>query len=673
VTGKLGIRIPLELYDDTVDESKLALTTALTLTGDFEAEDFSTSVVRVTTSDSGNVTDASISAIAPGWTVNIVDQGLGEDKVTRKVHLSLNSSIAVSIDLTARSLVRIINSDTSCPVFAQYLSGADDLPGKIILEAKSGEDVKFYIKISDASLSSEFSPEISAVINTTTSDNNEGPNRIFFSKTLQPEAVPISYYIDVGSKDRPILRILPLRDNLFVLKEDGIYIVTGDVAPNFSVRLLDTSAILIAPDSAVVLNNLIYCLTTQGAVTISETGVSIISRDIEDLIKKVTTFNYNYKYTSFGVAYESDRSYLLWLPTTKSDTSATQCFRYNSITDTWTRWILPSTCGIVNRSDDRLYLGKADRNFIGQERKDGTREDYADRDFIRSITASGVIGENQITLNSVVDIAPGDVIVQSQYLTIPKFNALLRKLSDDAGSTFKDYFEEIGAAKGDNLSTKLLSLVAKLNTDVTLGGAFTTPSGVNTITALQTDYNRLIDELNVLASGTFYKNYKKALDLVTYEVLIEDVNKSFNIVTVNFISWFIEGQVTIYKTIECEVQWAPQHFGSPQTTKQITSGTVMFEKSTIYGATVGYSSDRSAAFADIPFTLQGPGFWGSYNWANAVWGGDGNSIPLRTLIPADKSRCRYLNVRFKHSNARESFKLLGISLEVREVGPRGYR
>src|SRR5690606_33655051 len=120
-----------------------------------------------------------------------------------------------------------------------------------------------------------------------TSTNNESVNRVYFSKLGQPEAVPSVNYIDVGPQDQAIERIVALRDNLFVLKTDGVYIIDGVSAPNFSVRLLDNSSNIIAPDTAVVLSNQIYALSSQGVVTITETGVGIISRPIEDIILKV--------------------------------------------------------------------------------------------------------------------------------------------------------------------------------------------------------------------------------------------------------------------------------------------------------------------------------------------------------------------------------------------------
>jgi hypothetical protein len=161
--------------------------------------------------------------------------------------------------------------------------------------------------------------------------------------------------------------------------------------------------------------------------------------------------------------------------------------------------------------------------------------------------------------------------------------------------------------------------------------------------------------------------------LITYEVLVQAVTPSTNTVTVNFVPWLLQGAIEIYKGIPVEVEWAAQHFGSPESTKQIDKGTLIFDQGTIYGGTIAYSSDRSADFQEIAFTMSGPGFWASFPWLDSVFGGGGNEVPVITLIPRDKSRCRYLHVKFKHVNAREQFKLLGISLEPREVSKRGYR
>lgn len=743
ISNRIGIRVPLNLYPDTLDGSKQALIDSLLLIADFSVTDFSSNVVRVTCTDSGPVTNPSTT----DWAVSVVTQGDGEDIAAKEVLLSTSTSVGISIDLTARSLVRVINRDSDSPVTAEYLSSNEDLPGKILLEAKSLEDNTFFIGINDSSLTQEFNPELPVTkqitsisitgnlfttstnhgflpgdkiyindkpgltpvefaglytvltvpssttftlkgvtvgINqptifgvvykgTAASDNNTSPNRLSFSKISQPEAVPIANFLDVGSKDKAIMRILALRDNLFVLKEDGIYIVTGASAPDFTVRLLDNSAILIAPDSAVVLNNLIYALTTQGVVSISESGVSIVSRQIEDQIKKFTTSNFNYRYTSFGMSYETDRSYFLWLPELKSDTAATQCFRYNSITNTWTRWTVAATCGIVNQlGDDKIYIGLSDRNTIQQERKNLERQDFTDRSIVRSLAENSFDGTNVI-LSSTSSVAAGDVITQQQYVSIPKYNRLLSKLDADSGTGLKNYRSSLQLTVGANMANALTALVNKLNSDPNLYDSFTTPSGSNNVDNLKTDFNRIVDELNFADSGTSLKDYKKALDLLTYEVLITEVAKTGNQVTINFSTWFIQGEIKIFKGIPVKVRWAPQHFGKPDELKQISEGTLILDQNTIYSGTLSYASDRSADFTPITFTMSGPGFWVSYPWLDSVWGGSGNDVPLRTLVPQNKSRCRYLTVQFEHINAREQFKIVGISLEPKAVSTRGYR
>lgn len=743
--NKISVKIPLQIYDDSLDGSKEAMLDTFGLLVDFIVASVDFETISITNADTGVADDVTQSPIATGWSFTVVTQGDGEDILAKEVWLSFNTSPALSIDQTVRSLVKVINRDVDSPVNAYYLSGSDDLPGKILLESKNLIDEEIYVAVNDTSLSNEFSPEISynsilqsindttnvfTTVNphnlqindriyihdnpgstptefagaytvatvptattftlvgvdvlipqagplngyvyrtTTASNNNKNPNRVYYSKTNQPEAVPLVNYIDVGSKDSAIDRILGLRDNLFILKPDGIFYLTGDNG-NFFIRLLDSSAAIIAPDTAVVLNNVIYMLSTQGIVAVSDTGVQVISRNIEDQIKKVTTFAFNYRYSSFAVAYESERSFLMWLPSTKQDNIATQCFRYNTFTKTFTKWTKTNKCGIVNTGDDRLYLGSGVRNFIEQERKNNERQDYADRNFTLSILSNGV-DNLSIKLSSIADVEVGDVIVQSQYVDVPKFNRLLKKLDTDTGPDENNYYDVLHVDKGVNLAQSLLALVNKLNADVNLTG-FTLPSGVNTPTAIRDDYNTLIDELNSPTSGTSLKDYKTENDELFYEVLVVSVNKTLNTVGVNFNTWILEGNVTIYKAIQSKVEWAPQHFGTPEEFKQIREGTILFDQNNIYSGIIAYASDRSADFSEIPFKLRGPGFWISYPWSEVTFGGSGNDVPVRTLIPMNKQRCRYLTVQFQHFNARESYRIVGISLEPRSYSTRAYR
>ena len=501
------------------------------------------------------------------------------------------------------------------------------------------------------------------------SDNSVNPNRIYFSKINQPEAVPLVNFIDIGPRDKAIQRILALRDSLIVLKEDGVYVISGSAAPNFSVRLSDSSALTLAPDTATNLNNLIYVLTSQGVVTVSETGVGVISRNIENKIQEVANAKFDYKLMSWGMASESDRCYLLWLPEKTTDSFATQAFRYNTFTRTWTRWTKPANCGVVNLVEDKIFLGDAfDGPYVLKERKNFERQDYADREIVRGIGTNAINGTTY-TISSVFDLAPGDVLVQKQYLDINKFNRTLKKLDRD-NLLSSNYFRDFKASIGNNIADNLLRMANQLIAD---GVVVPVPSNTNNIDVIRSEFNAIIDILNLISTPTMFKNYKRADELLNYETLVVDVDPRTNSVEVKQTNKFLQGDVSFFKGIKCIVQYAPQHFGKPEATKQIPDGTLIFDQNNFWGGVVAYASDRSYDFAPISFSGRGPGYWDGYSWANATFGGEGNEVPVRTLIPRDKARCRYLHVQFTHVNAREEWKLIGVSLEPREVSARGYR
>lgn len=264
--------------------------------------------------------------------------------------------------------------------------------------------------------------------------NEQKQNRIYYSKFQQPEAVPIANYLDVGDADKPILRIFPLRDSLFVFKADGLYRISGEVSP-FNVALFDSSCILTAPDSVAVAKNIVYAWTTQGVVAVSEAGISNppISRPIDVDILKLGSSNYpNFSTATWGVGYESDNSYLVFTVKEPSDTVATIAYRYSTLTGTWTTFDKTNTCGVVSLADDKLYLGAGDTNYLEQERKSFSRLDYADRE-IAGVIQDGFVSGSTLKLSNYQDVSVGDSIVQTQYLTAYEYNSFLRKIDLDAG------------------------------------------------------------------------------------------------------------------------------------------------------------------------------------------------------------------------------------------------
>jgi hypothetical protein len=83
-----------------------------------------------------------------------------EDIATRKVKISASASVAEAIDETTKSLVHVINRDSGGLVYAYYISGADDLPGIILLESRNLLDNEFYLGVVD-SIGSSWNPTLS--------------------------------------------------------------------------------------------------------------------------------------------------------------------------------------------------------------------------------------------------------------------------------------------------------------------------------------------------------------------------------------------------------------------------------------------------------------------------------------------------------------------------------
>lgn len=515
----------------------------------------------------------------------------------------------------------------------------------------------------DVSFASVGNGTVDLFIGTVASDNEIKPNRVYFSKDGEPESVPSVNYFDVGAKDDAILRVIALRDSLFFLKTDGVYRLSGTDIANYTVTLFDESSPLIAPDSAAVLNNQIYMLSTQGVVSITDSGISVVSRNIEDLILKPTSNNYaNFASQSFGFASETDRAYFLFLPENVEDTTATQGFRYNVFTRTWTRWVMSKTAGIVKRADDKIYFGTTDTNYIEQERKNFNRTDYADRQYNNTISILG--GTDIYQLSTLSNVKVNDVLYQQQYITVRRFNRLLIKLDSDPNLTFGAYEATYKVSAGSDLGTQLSMLITQIDADDT-SQSYTPYSPNNDLETLRDGYNTLISELNA-SSQVFYSNYREYTDLVEYESAIKEINNILTQVTVLTSVPFIIGDVITFKAVGASFEYAPQAFGEASLMKQIREATLMFDQ---YNFTIGlieFRTDLSASLEGNSVVAEGHGAYGTQIYGSKVYGGLGNEVPHRTYIPRNKVRCRFIRMSFQHLRAREKFAITGHSYTFNE-------
>lgn len=333
-----------------------------------------------------------------------------------------------NITNTSNSLVRVINRYSgNTTINAYYVSGYSELPGEMVLQERVIGGAAF---TSSSSRQTAFVPDIGKTA--LTSSNESSPNGLNISKYLEPEAYPLGQTILVGSADKKIFRIIALRDYLLIFKEDGVYQIVGTDINSFAAQEVDKTTILQGIETAVSLNNKVYCFTNQTVISITyNEGAVLKSLPIKkDLLVISSSLFPQFDTLSFAVAYESENQYILGTVTNDADTTVTQYYVYNYLTDTWSTWQLPTFmgCGLVNPVDNKLYFGSVDASsrFVYQERKTYTSADFADNSFPITIVSS--VGKT-ITVASTATSVVGYKVVQGDFFaeitSIPDLTTLI--------------------------------------------------------------------------------------------------------------------------------------------------------------------------------------------------------------------------------------------------------
>lgn len=311
----------------------------------------------------------------------------------------------------AKAFVTAINAHDP-DLRAYYVAKPDGWPGEIVIEETAigggafGESGLFSI-IGDEHSAEAFSPSL---VETQYSADGVQEHGFACSEVDGPESWPLFNYGTAGNKGSAILRGIALRDGIYCLMSDGSVQVISGSAPPFRVDELDSTAKLIGPDTAQVLNNQIWALTSQGVATIGEAGVGIIGLPIEaDIRALFGSVLATVKQRAFAFAYETERTYGLWLPERAGQTYCSRGFLYNYATKAWASWPLERTCGRVDPLRDVLHMGDANAATTCVERKTLTAEDLADDEWeITIVSASGTT----LTVDSTTGISEGDVVKQ---------------------------------------------------------------------------------------------------------------------------------------------------------------------------------------------------------------------------------------------------------------------
>lgn len=318
----------------------------------------------------------------------------------RTFKVSTSTSAATRLFETAQSLIRIINRTSANTITAQDTSSSTDPGPRIHVQENNTSttlSVSFTGDAASWSVANLVGPE-------------QRLNELRWSSLQQPDVLPLLNYKRIGDASAAILRIVPTRNALYVLKEDGVWLVSGYSSP-WSIDPFDPTIKLVAPESAAVLDNQIYCLARNGVMRISDTGVTVVSRPIENIINDAlnpTMRSVTAAY-AFGIADERDHKYYLWIPTASTDTTATKAYVYDMFTDAWTARTDAMSHGVSNPADDRLYF--VDGTSVRQERKDYQPTDLADETY--AVTISSGAGTTSLVLADATNALVGDVVAQA--------------------------------------------------------------------------------------------------------------------------------------------------------------------------------------------------------------------------------------------------------------------
>lgn len=330
-----------------------------------------------------------------------------ENAAAREFKIVTSGTPSQNISDTANSLIRVINFDNNLAIHAILISSSTDLPGQILFEADNpGYDT---FTVTSNLHSTAFDPTLTNLV----SQVNTVNNGILVSKTGENEAVPATNLLRAGDSSSGILRVIPLRDYVVVLKTDGIYKLQGYTPNSLVVNPFDLTTKIIGADTAVSLNSGVWMLSNQGVVSISDGGVDAKSIPIDDQFNRlIGSYLDTLTDAAFAIGYESDRKFILSVPTTDDPTTDTQ-FVFNYVTSSWTKWNRRLRAAFIHSNEGKLYISRADGNNSGvsRERKTGTYKDFVDEGIDSEIVT--VVSENILELVSTDSVEVGDILYQS--------------------------------------------------------------------------------------------------------------------------------------------------------------------------------------------------------------------------------------------------------------------
>lgn len=242
----------------------------------------------------------------------------------------------------------------------------------VVIEQFARGGAAFELK---ASHGDEMSPAIALVSASTgtASSVDEAPNGLAWSEPDEPEHVPPRNFARVGDREKAILGLVALRDSLLIIKEDGLFRLSGTSTSNYRIDTIDTTALCVCPGSIKRLANDCYFLSNLGLVRVDDQSVTLVSRPIQNEVAAIvsairaaakTTGLYQMPGLTGIVAAADDANAEYWLLLgTSSPSFGGHALVYNAHADGWTTYtfagVTPTALATDGEGQPNVLAGNA--------------------------------------------------------------------------------------------------------------------------------------------------------------------------------------------------------------------------------------------------------------------------------------------------------------------------
>ena len=247
----------------------------------------------VTVSANALATGAGVSQVAWDW----IESSLGGSRIYYNASGALGTMPARYFTRSAASLDNRWNGDNATTL--QLRVTAVDQVESLTLSF-------FQPLTSDASFSIRSSKPAAwdRKVDSTTGVASEpvgGIAELQWSKSNEPEHVPLPNRTAVGDKAYAIRRIVSARNSLLIFKDDGLYQCFGQTPDSLTFEMLDRTVLLPPSKDAFsdtqskwceAFDDRVFAMTTRGPMVVSDTGAQDVGGPILESLRRLFTYAY---------------------------------------------------------------------------------------------------------------------------------------------------------------------------------------------------------------------------------------------------------------------------------------------------------------------------------------------------------------------------------------------